>query len=66
MPTICKTLDELPMQFYAAALDLRHAADRFEQTARLLQAGRLGEAEKTAALALQSTERGIEQIPGWA
>ncbi len=65
MPTICTKLTQIPMQWYAAAIDLRDAANRFEQAARLYDAGRLKEAENAARSALEAAERGVDQIPGW-
>jgi hypothetical protein len=65
MPTICKNLAQVPMQWYAASLDLKDAANRFEQAARLFDAGRLKEAENAARAALEAAERGFDQIPGF-
>jgi hypothetical protein len=65
MPTICTNLTNVPMQWYAASIDLRDAANRFEQAARLFDAGRPKEAEDAARRALEAAERGVDQIPGW-
>jgi hypothetical protein len=65
MPKICTTFDAVQLQWYACAVDLRHAADRLEQAARLLGAKQKQAAEDSAKLGLEAMERAIECCAGW-
>jgi hypothetical protein len=65
MPIICTTHEGVCLQWTACAVDLRHAADRLDQAARLLAARQKKAAEDSAKLGLEAMERAIECCAGW-
>jgi hypothetical protein len=65
MPTICTTFEGIQLQWMACAIDLRHAAERLEQAARLLGAKQKQAAEDSAKLGLEAMERAIACCAGW-
>jgi hypothetical protein len=65
MPIICSNFQDIQLQWHACAVDLRHAADRLDQAARLLAARQKKAAEDSAKLGLEAMERAIECCAGW-